>query len=327
MFRFYRRFLVIVVAIAAAGCAGLPSAAPRSTVMVDRHVAFGPAQAGAPNIGGCQVFPRDNPWNTDISGYPLDSRSAAYLAHMNAGSTFLHPDFGSNLTYGIPFVVVPPKQPFVPMKFIAYPKESDPGPYPFPKNAPIEGGPHSTGDRHVLVIDRGNCHLYETFRSFYTGPGWTADNGAKFDLASNKLRPDGWTSADAAGLPIFAGLVRYDEASAGAINHAIRFTVHQTQRGYIHPATHWASSTTDPGFPPMGLRVRLKASYDISQYSGAAHVILAAMQKYGMFVADNGSDWFFTGAPDVRWDDANLDTLKNVPASAFEVVKTGRIQH
>ena len=277
--------------------------------------------------GGCQVFPADNPWNTDISQYPVDPKSPTYLAHMNAGSTNLHPDFGSNLHYGIPYVVVPANQPFVPMKFVLYPHESDPGPYPFPPNAPIEGGPHSSGDRHVSVIDSGNCHLYETYRSFYVGPGWRAGNGAIFDFATNKLRPDGWTSADAAGLPIFAGLVRYDEVQAGAINHAIRFTVHQTQQGFIHPATHWASSTTDPGYPPMGLRVRLKASYDISHYTGAAHVILVAMQHYGMLVADNGSDWYFTGAPDTRWGDNNLNTLKNVPGSAFEVVVTGPIHH
>jgi hypothetical protein len=246
---------------------------------------------------------------------------------MNAGTTFLHPDFGRNPHYGIPYVVVPADQPFVPMKFVLYPKESDPGPYPFPSDAPIEGGPHSNGDRHVLVVDSGNCHLYETYRSFYKGPGWKAGNGAIFDFSTNALRPDGWTSADAAGLPIFAGLVRYDEASAGAIDHALRFTVHQTQEGYIHPATHWASSTTDPNYPPMGLRVRLKASYDISHFTGPAHAILVAMQHYGMFIADNGSDWYFTGAPDTRWSDANLNTLKTVPASEFEVVQAGTIHH
>ena len=280
-----------------------------------------------PNEGGCQVFPTDNPWNTDISTYPVDPNSANYLNHMNAGTTFLHPDFGTNSHYGIPYVIVPANQPFVPMKFFLYPGESDPGPYPFPPNAPIEGGPRSNGDRHVVVLDSGNCHIYETYRSFYVGPGWRAGNGAVFDLSSNKLRPDGWTSADAAGLPIFAGLVKYDEAATGTITHAFRMTTHETQEGYIHPATHWASTTRDPGYPPMGLRVRLKASFDTSKYTGAAHAILVAMQHYGMFVADNGSDWYFTGAPDPRWSNANLDTLKTVPASAFEVVTTGPIRH
>jgi hypothetical protein len=322
-----RSLLSLVFAAAlVAGCAA--SASPdRMAGLATQSIVFNQAPNSPPVVGGCQVFPTDNPWNADISQYPVDPNSATYLAHMNAGSTFLHPDFGSNLHYGIPYVVVPANQPFVPMKFVLYPRESDKGPYPYPPNAPIEGGPHSSGDRHVSVIDSGNCHLYETWRSFYVGPGWRAANGAVFDFSTDKLRPDGWTSADAAGLPIFAGLVRYDEASAGAINHALRFTVHETQQGFIHPATHWASSTMDPGYPPMGLRVRLKASYDISHFTGAAHVILVAMQHYGMMVADNGSDWFFTGAPDTRWDDNNLNTLKTVPASEFEVVVTGPIRH
>jgi len=317
-------FVSALAALLVAGCGNSQTSSSgilSESGLTTKHV------ASPPTIGGCQVFPSDNPWNTDISQYPVDPNSATYLAHMNAGTTFPHPDFGRNLHYGIPFVVVPPDQPFVPMKFVLYPKESDPGPYPFPPDAPIEGGPNSNGDRHVLVIDSGNCHLYETYRSFYKGPGWKAGNSAVFDFGSDALRPDGWTSADAAGLPIFAGLVRYDEATSGVIDHALRFTVHQTQEGYVHPATHWASSTTDPGYPPIGLRVRLKANYDISNFKGAAHVILVAMQHYGMFVADNGSDWYFTGAPDARWSDANLNTLKTVPASAFEVVTTGAIHH
>jgi len=318
-------FLASGIAVLAASCGS--NAAPSPQTLSFTHQTSGERAASPPTIGGCQVFPSDNPWNTDISHYPVDPNSSTYLAHMNAGTTFLHPDFGRNPHYGIPFVVVPPDQPFVPMKFFLYPRESDPGPYPFPSDAPVEGGPHATGDRHVLVIDQGDCHLYETYRSFYKGPGWRAGNGAVFDFGSNALRPDGWTSADAAGLPIFAGLVRYDEATAGQIDHAIRFTVHQTQEGYIHPATHWASQTTDPGYPPMGLRVRLKADFDISRYKGPAHAILAAMQHYGMFVADNGSDWYFTGAPDSRWNDNDLNTLKTVPASAFEVVQTGEIHH
>jgi hypothetical protein len=324
-----QRFLGVMalsLTIASAGCAS--GAAPATSLPALPGATSAPSGgAHAPVIDGCQVFPTNNPWNTDISKYPVDPNSANYLSHMNAGTTFLHPDFGTDPDYGIPYVVVGASQPFVPMKFFLYPGQSDKGPYPYPPNAPIEGGKNSDGDRHVSVVDSGNCHLYETYLSYYVGPGWRAGNGAVFNFSTNKLRPDGWTSADAAGLPIFAGLVRYDEVSAGAIMHALRFTVHETQEGYIHPATHWASSTTDPGYPPMGLRVRLKASYDISGYTGEAHVILVAMQHYGMFVADNGSDWFFTGAPDPRWNDANLNTLKDVPASAFEVVQTGTIQH
>jgi hypothetical protein len=285
------------------------------------------APPNAPTIGGCQVFPSDNAWNTDVSNYPVDPNSANYLAHMNATTKNLHGYFGSNLNFGIPYVVVPLSQALVPMTFYLYPSQSDKGPYPFPPNAPIEGGVHSNGDRHVSVVDTGNCHLYETWRSFFVGPGWRAACGAVFDLNSDTLRHDGWTSADAAGLPIFAGLVRYDEVAAGAINHALRFTVHKSQRGYIHPATHGSGSTNDTGYPPMGLRVRLKASFDISHYTGAAHVILLALQHYGMFVADNGNDWNVSGAPDLRWDDSNLQTLRTVPGTAFEVVQTGTIQH
>jgi hypothetical protein len=196
-----------------------------------------------------------------------------------------------------------------------------------PSDAPIEGGPNATGDRHVLVLDSGNCHLYELWKSYYIGPGWQAGSGAIFDLSSDALRPDGWTSADAAGLPVFAGLVKYDEAASGAIHHAFRFTVQQTQEGYIHPATHWSGLIIDPGYPPMGLRVRLKAGYDISHFTGAAHAILAAMKRYGMLIADNGKDWNVSGAPDPRWNMTNLKTLMSVPASAFEVVHTGSIQH
>jgi len=277
-------------------------------------------------IDSCQVFPADNPWNTDISNYPVDPNSANYLAHMNAATTNLHPDFGSNPTYGIPYITVPGTQPKVPMTF-TYASESDPGPYPFPSNAPIEGGSSSTGDRHVIVIDKDNCVLYETWSSYYVGPGWTAGSGAIFHLNSNALRPDYWTSADAAGLPIFAGLVRYYEVQQGAIDHALRFTVKNTQKGFIHPATHYASSLTDPGYPPMGLRVRLKASYDISHFTGESRVVLVALKKYGMMVADNGSDWYITGETNTNWNDTDLDQLKTVPASAFEVVQTGAIIH
>ena len=274
------------------------------------------------------MFPADNPWNTDISNAPVDPNSAAYLASMNASTTFLHPDFGSNPTYGIPYTAVPATQAFVPIAFTLYGSQSDPGPYPIPANAPVEGGPGATGDRHVLVVDSGNCKLYEMYAAQYVGPGWNAGSGAVFDLSSDALRPDYWTSADAAGLPILAGLVRYDEAAQnGAIYHALRFTVHATQAGFIHPATHFASSSTNPALPPMGLRVRLKAGFDVSTFTGASHALLVALQHYGMFVADNGSDWYITGSTDTRWDDNVLNQLKSVPASAFEVVQGGPIVH
>lgn len=287
------------------------------------YILSGPGPS-LPMISGCQVFPSDNPWNRDISYDPVDSNSVNYIAHMNGGTKFLHPDFGSDPTYGIPFVVVPGTQAKVPVSF-DYSDESDPGPYPIPTNAPIEGGASSTGDRHVLVLETDTCVLYEMYDSHYVSPGWQCGSGAIFDLKSNALRPDYWTSADAAGLPILPGLVRYDEVAAGQINHAIRFTVQSSQKGFIHPATHYASSNTDPNAPPMGLRVRLKAGYDISRFTGAAHVILAAMKRYGMILADNGSDWFFTGASDSRWNDTDLNQLKSVPGSAFEVVSSGTI--
>ncbi|PYV86733.1 MAG: hypothetical protein DMG05_18990 [Acidobacteria bacterium] len=228
-------------------------------------------------------------------------------------------------TYGIPYVVVSGAQLKVPMTF-DYADESDPGPYPIPPDAPIEGGTNSTGDRHILVVDKDRCLLYETYDSHFVGPGWHCGSGALFDLRSNHLRPNYWTSADAAGLPILPGLVRYDEAvTAGEVRHALRFTVQSTQRAFIHPATHYASSNTDPNAPPMGLRLRLKASYDLSRFTGTSKVILTALKKYGMLVADNGSDWFITGATDSGWSDEDLNQLKTVPGNAFEVVQSSPI--
>jgi hypothetical protein len=287
----------------------------------------GPLTQSVPVIGGCNIFPATNPWNTDISKYPVDPNSNAYLASMNASSTNLHPDFGSNPTYGIPYIVVPVNEALVPVTF-DYADQSDPGPYPIPTNAPIEGGgPDGSGDRHVLALQSGTCRLYEMFDATHAGNAWHAGSGALFHLNSNALRPDGWTSADAAGLPILPGLVRYDETQTGIIQHALRFTVHATQAGYIHPATHYASSSNDPALPPMGLRVRLKASFDTAGYTGNALVVLIALKKYGMFVADNGSDWFISGSTDTRWNDNDLNQLKSVPGSAFEVVETGSIHH
>ena len=288
----------------------------------------GSPSMGGPTIGGCAIFPADNEWNRDVSNDPVDPMSDAYMASMNAGSKNLHPDFGSDPTYGIPYVVVPATQPKVPISF-DYADESDPGPYPIPPDAPIEGGPGASGDRHVLVVAQGECKLYEMFAASPdpSSGGWHCGSGAVFDLSSDALRPDGWTSADAAGLPILPGLARRDEAMSGEIRHALRFTVATTQQGYVHPATHQAGSTTDPSAPPMGLRVRLKKTFDVSTFTGASKVILVALQKYGMFVADNGSDWFISGATDTGWDDTDLEQIKGVPASAFEVVQVGTILH
>lgn len=273
-----------------------------------------------PQVGDCPVFPADNPWNTDISEYPVDPLSDTYIASISAdGDENLHPDFGGDGEYGIPYVVVGGDQPDVPITFTEYGDESDPGPYPIPADAPVENG----GDTHVIVVDEGDCMLYELYHAEYNGDGWDAGSGAVFDLTSNALRPDGWTSADAAGLPIFPGLVRYDEVEAGAINHALRFTASQTQRAYIYPATHFASDSDDPALPPMGLRLRLSADYDLSDFNGQALVVLEALQTYGMILADNGTSWFITGASDPRWDDDDLSQLKSVPGAAFEVVATG----
>jgi hypothetical protein len=307
------RRLLVSAAVLGAAC-GSPGPEPSSGPS-------GPAASpGSPTIQGCAVFPADNPWNRDVSADPLDPRSDAYIAAMSGGSAFLHPDFGRDPTYGIPWISVPGSQPPAPMAFL-YDDESDPGPYPFPPDAPVEAG----GDRHVLVLDRDRCRLYETFDSHYVGPGWSCGSGAVFDLGSNALRPDGWTSADAAGLPILPGLVRREEVLSGQIRHALRFTVQRTQRAYVHPATHFASSHTDPDLPPMGLRVRLKAGYDLGRFHGASRVILEALKRHGMFVADNGGDWFITGETNTAWDDDDLDQLKSVPASSFEVVLVGPI--
>ena len=320
--------LAFAAVVALTGCGasspvpfGTALAAPGATTLS----ALGRARSDVPKLGGCSMFPADNPWNTDISQASVDPNSANYLAAMNAGTTNLHPDFGHDKHYGIPVTLAPKKTPFVPMKFFSYPDQSDPGPYPFPKNTQIEGGKNSTGDRHALVVGEVNCHLYETYDTHYVGPGWRAANGAVFDLSSDKLRPDCWTSADAAGLPITPALVKYDEVQNGEIDHAMRFTVATTQAAYQHPATHYASSNTNPNEPPMGMRVRLKAAFDTSGFTGESLVILTALKKYGMFLADNGSDWYISGATDTRWNDNDLDQLKTVSASNFEVIQLGQL--
>jgi hypothetical protein len=277
--------------------------------------------------GGCPVFPANNPWHENISKLPVSPRSAAYIASIGA-TTDLHPDFGSNLTYGIPYAVVGASQPKVTIHFTAYGDESDGGPYPIPPGAPVEGGASAGGDRHVLVLQKGACKLYELYDATPNSDGsWNAGSGAVFNLRSNHLRPNGWTSADAAGLSIFAGLIRYDEIQRGYIDHAIRFTAPRTQAGFIHPATHFASSSSDPNLPPMGLRLRLRANFPIKRFPRVARIILRAMKTYGLILADNGSPWYFQGATDPRWNDGALDTLKSVPGSAFQVVETGPILH
>jgi hypothetical protein len=285
--------------------------------------------AGA-SLHGKQVFPFDNAWNQDISMSPVDPNSNNLIAGIGLNAN-VHPDFGTvwdGAPNGIPYVVVSGTQTAVPINFTAFGSQSDPGPYPVPATAPIEGGPNGTGDRHVLVIDRDNWKLYEMYRAFPVngGTSWNADSGAVFNLESNALRPAGWTSADAAGLPIFPGLVRWDEVfEQQEIKHAIRFTAQITGKAYVHPARHWASSNTSVDRPPMGMRVRLKASFDISGYSPAMQVILRAMKKYGLILADNGSNWFISGAPDPRWSDNELNTLKTIKGSNFEVVKMENI--
>ncbi len=282
------------------------------------------------SLHGKQVFPPDNPWNQDISNAPVDPNSARIIAAIGSDDR-LHPDFGTvyrGAPNGIPYIVVSGSQPTARVNLTAYASESDPGPYPIPRDAPIEGGPNSEGDRHVLVIDRDNWKLYELFSATPNPIGtiWTARGGAIFDLKSNALRPDGWTSADAAGLPIFPGLVRYDEVfEQREIRHALRFTVKRSRRGYVYPARHHAGHGDDPNLPPMGMRVRLKASFDISSYSPSNQVILRALKRYGMFVADNGPSWFLSGAPDLRWSDDDLGMLKNIKGFNFEVVQMGRI--
>lgn len=307
-----------------------PTPTPTPTPSPTPTPAPTPALGPGASLHGRQLFPSDNPWNQDISTMPVDPNSANLIASIGL-NTGLHPDFGTvdnGAPNGIPYIVVAGTQSLVPIHYTAYGDESDPGPYPVPPNAPIEGGPGSTGDRHVLVIDRDNWKLYELYRAFplNSGASWNADCGAIFDLNSNALRPAGWTSADAAGLPIFPGLVRYDEVfEQGLIAHALRFTVHNSRRAYVYPARHFASSNTNPNLPPMGMRVRLKASFNISGFSPAMQVILRAMKKYGMMVADNGSNWFISGAPDPRWNDNELSTLSAVKGSNFEVVQMGTI--
>jgi hypothetical protein len=312
-----------------------PAPAPAPAPASVHYGSFASAALGAgAALNGSIAFPADNAWNTDISGAAVDPNSDNLIASIGLG-TGLHPDFGAGLLggapIGIPYIVVAGSQAKVSIAFTAYGSESDPGPYPVPNDAPVEGGSaaSNTGDRHVLVIDRDNNRLYELDDSHLNDDGsWNAAGGAVFHLDSDNVRPTaqpGWTSADAAGLPIFAGLARYEEAALGpgGIRHALRFTVQVSRRAYVPPAMHFASSNTSPDVPPMGMRVRLKASYTIpSTFSLATQALLTAMKSYGMIVADNGSNWFVSGAPDDRWDNNALVTeLRQVPGQNFEVVR------
>jgi hypothetical protein len=281
------------------------------------------------SLNGFVPFPSNNLWNTDISTAAVDPNSANYINFIGSTVT-LHPDFGSgtfhNQTLGIPYQVVAGTQAKVNVTLNAFADESDAGPKPISSNALIEGYPKpGNGDRHVLVLDKDGCWLYELYNASLTKGVWSADQGSVWDMTINEQRPYTWTSADAAGLPVFVGLARYDEVAAGAINHALRFTVPTSQKAFVLPATHWASTTTDPNAPPMGLRLRLKASFDISGYPADDQVILTAMKKYGLILADNGSAIFISGAPDNRWNNADLNLLKQITASSFEVVQTGTI--
>ena len=288
-----------------------------------------PPQANGPTVAGCAIFPADNIWNTRIDALPIHTRSSDYVATVGL-STPMHPDFGAGLwedgPIGIPFLVVPADQPLTNVIWTAYGDESDDGPYPVPVDAPIEGGTSADGDRHVLVLQQGNCRLYELYRAFPSDGAWEADAGAVYDLSSHALRPDGWTSADAAGLPIFPGLVRFDEVASGEIKHALRFTAPQTQRAYLWPARHFASRITDPRYPPLGARFRLRADFPIDDYSPSVQVILRAMQRYGIILADNGSPWYLSGAPDERWDNDTLRELSAVHGRDFEAVDTSSLQ-
>ena len=285
----------------------------------------GAAQAGAPpQLAGCPVFPASNPWNQRVDTLPVAPDSAQLIASIGLDAP-VHADFGSGLwdghLIGIPYVVVHGrKTPKSRVRF-DYADESDKGPYPIPRNVPIEGDPNPDGgDRHALIVDRDSCRLYELYALRRTSSGWAAGSGAIWNLRSNALRPAGWTSADAAGLPILPGLARWSDAATGAIDHALRFTAPRTRRAYVYPARHFASDSTDPSLPPMGLRVRLKASFDISGFPPQARIVLTALKRYGMILADNGSPWYISGAPSPRWSNDQLHTLGRVTGADFEVV-------
>ncbi len=307
------------------------------TIVVAVRAGMGVGGAGAGSSAGailpgtpCPVLPANNIWNADVSALPVAPRSAEWLSHMSASTRQLHPDFGPSygaqpVPYGIPITRVAGTHAKVAVRF-TYASESDQVLYPLGADTLIEGGPNATGDRHALIVDTTTCKLYETFDTRLTPTGWTAGSGAVYDLRSNALRPAGWTSADAAGLPILPGLLRYAEVKAGNVDHAIRFTTNVTDRRYFWPARHQAGSVSDPAYPPMGARFRLKASFGITSYSVETQTVLRAMKKYGLVLADNGSPWFFQGSQDTRWPESLIDQMKTIPASAFEAVSAWQLK-
>lgn len=321
---------VLLVVLPGCTAAEPQISATEATASIDVTASVEVDPAPTPSAGpaqppGCSIFPADNVWHADVSTLPLHDSSAAWVASIGADRT-VHPDFGSGLwegaPFGIPINLVAPGQPAVNVSF-EYADESDEGPYPIPADVRIEGGPEATGDRHVILLDTDACVAYELYAAWPQGDGtWRAGSGAIFDLRSNQLRPAGWTSADAAGLPVIAGLVRYEEVAAGSIDHAIRFTAPRTRNDYIWPARHAASRTSDAALPPMGARFRLKASVDTSGFPPQARVIAEALKRYGMILADNGSSWYLTGTQDERWDNDALRALKSLTGSDFEAVAT-----
>jgi hypothetical protein len=290
-----------------------------------------PATQGSrlPGARGCPVFPKNNPWNQRVDRLPVHSNSDAIVRSIGVDET-MHADFGSGLyeggPIGIPFVTVGKGRQRVPVSF-EYASESNRGPYPIPANVPIEGGRDSEGDRHVIVVDKSRCRLYELFAAYPQDGGarWIAGSGAVWNLRSNRLRPRGWTSADAAGLPILPGLARFDEVKRGRIDHALRFTASETRNAFVYPARHFASEETDPNLPAMGQRVRLKRGFDISRFPRQTRIVMRALKRYGMILADNGSSWFVSGAPHPGWNNDDLHSLDRVPGSAFEVVDTSSL--
>jgi hypothetical protein len=331
------RLSVILLCVACGNVQAAPTAGPLATDLPPvasaaptnspAATAFPPLPQSAPTVGACPVFPLDNIWNTPVDTLPLDPRSAQYIASIGP-DTGMHPDFGAGQwdggPIGIPYVVVPSNQANVTINFVEYGDESDPGPYPIPADAAREYG----GDHHVLVVREGECKLYELYHAEQLSPTeWNAGSGAIYDLRSNTLRTDGWTSADAAGLPILPGLARYEEVAAGEIKHALRFTVDQTRDTYVWPARHQASDDGSLNLPPMGQRFRLKAAFDITPFSPDVQVILRALKKYGMIIADNGSDWYLSGAPNAGWnDDTLVDELGGITGDQFEAVDVSALQ-
>jgi len=332
------------VGLAALACVAALACASLAGALLVGAALLAPSPAAAlspyPSLGTCPIFPAPPPslsprapslpteaaWNQNIAKAPRAADSAKVIAYIDAhGGAAIHPDFGSPRAYGFPYAVVGAGAKELPVHYTAYGSESSPGPFPVAPTAPVEGGARATGDRHVLVFDRADCKLYELYRAFYEAtprPHWDADSGVAWDLGSAALRPSGWTSADAAGLPIFPGLVRYEEAAAGRVDHAIRVTMESTRDAFVHPATHCAGDTDSAAAPPMGLRLRLKASHGLAGMGTAARAIAVAMKEYGLIVADNGSNWYISGTSDRRWDDTELDALKRIPGSAFEVVRS-----